>query len=340
MPDFTCSFFKREAKILFFLETRELIIQVALKTLQIEVAALEALLPSIDSSFAICVEAIYLGSGRVVATGIGKTAIVAQKIVATLNSTGTPAIFMHAADAIHGDIGMVQPRDIVLCISKSGETAEIRVLAPLVKQMGNPLIAMVARADCSLARLADYVLLTPVDQEADPNNLAPTASTTAQMALGDALATALLALRGFSPSDFAQFHPGGALGKQLYLRVRDLYPHNQLPAVAPTASLRETILEMTAKCLGATAVVNAANELLGIITDGDLRRMLRQQLAVDHLRASDIMTKAPSTIGPEVMAVAALSLMRSKSITQLPVVDGKQYLGMIHLHDLVREGLI
>ncbi len=322
------------------MKTKELIIQVALRTLEIEISALEALRPSVDSNFATCVEAIHSSSGRVVVTGIGKTAIVAQKMVATLNSTGTPAIFMHAADAIHGDIGMVQATDIVLCISKSGETAEIKVLAPLVKQMGNLLMAMVARADCSLARLADYVLLTPVDQEADPNNLAPTASTTAQMALGDALATSLLALRGFSPSDFAQFHPGGALGKQLYLRVRDMYPHNQLPAVYPTASLRETILEMTAKCLGATAVVNAKQELLGIITDGDLRRMLRQQLAVDHLKAADIMTSQPSSIAPEDMAVNALALMRRKSITQLPVVEEGRYLGMIHLHDLVREGLI
>lgn len=303
-------------------------------------ATLAALSVSIDSDFATCVEVIYQGSGRVVVTGIGKTAIVAQKIVATLNSTGTPAIFMHAADAIHGDIGMVQPSDIVLCLSKSGETAEIKVLAPLVKQMGNPLIAMVSKANCSLARSADYVLLTPIDQEADPNNLAPTASTTAQMALGDAIATALLALRGFSPSDFAQFHPGGALGKQLYLRVSDLYPHNELPAVLPEASLRETILEMTAKCLGATAVVDTANELLGIITDGDLRRMLRQQLAVDHLQAGDIMTSQPCVIAPEEMAMTALALMRSKSITQLPVVKGKHYLGMIHLHDLVRQGLI
>lgn len=323
------------------MDIKERITQVALRTLEIEAQAIEALRASVlDSSFTHCVEAIYSACGRLVVTGIGKTAIVAQKIVATLNSTGTPAIFMHAADAIHGDIGMVQPSDMVLCLSKSGETAEIKVLAPLVKQMGNTLIAMVSRADCSLARLADYVLLTPVDQEADPNNLAPTASTTAQMALGDALATALLALRGFSPSDFAQFHPGGALGKQLYLRVKDLYPHNQLPAVLPSASLRETILEMTAKCLGATAVVNEANELLGIITDGDLRRMLRQQLAVDHLLASDIMTYQPSTIEAEEMAVSALALMRSKSITQLPVVEAKRYLGMIHLHDLIREGLV
>ncbi len=322
------------------METKELIITVALRTLRIEAEAVMALHSSIGPAFVGCVEAISHCSGRLVVTGIGKTAIVAQKIVATLNSTGTAAIFLHAADAIHGDIGMVQANDMVLCLSKSGETAEIKVLAPLVKQMGNPLIAMVAHENCSLARLADYVLLTPVDQEADPNNLAPTASTTAQMALGDALATALLALKGFTPADFAQFHPGGSLGKQLYLRAKDLYPHNQLPAVPPTASLRETILEMTAKCLGATGVVNETGELLGIITDGDLRRMLRQRLTIDHLLAQDIMTKAPQSIEPEAMAVEALALMRAKSITQLPVVAAKQYIGMIHLHDLLREGLL
>lgn len=320
----------------------DLIYRVALRTLEIETSVLEGLKNSLTSVFIACVEAIHVGEGRVVVTGIGKTAIVAQKIVATLNSTGTPALFLHAADAIHGDIGMIQPNDFVLCVSKSGETAEIKVLSSLVRQLGNQLIAMVAREDCSLARQANFVLLTPVPQEADPNNLAPTASTTAQMALGDALATALLALRGFSPSDFAQFHPGGSLGKQLYLRVSDLYPVNQKPEIIATATLRETILEMTAKCLGATAVIKPEDQtLLGIITDGDLRRMLREKNQVDHLLAGEIMTASPQTIQPDTLAVEALEKMRQKSISQLIVVDQEnRYLGMIHLHDLVREGLI
>lgn len=324
------------------MKSAELIYRTALRTLEIETAVLEGLKNSLTSVFIACVEAIHAGKGRVIVTGIGKTAIVAQKIVATLNSTGTPATFLHAADAIHGDIGMVQPNDFVLCVSKSGETAEIKVLSSLVRQLGNPLIAMVSREDCSLARQSDFVLLTPVSQEADPNNLAPTASTTAQMALGDALATALLALRGFSPRDFAQFHPGGSLGKQLYLRVADLYPLNQQPEVAATASLRETILEMTAKCLGATAVTDqSTHTLLGIITDGDLRRMLREKTQVDHLLAKDIMTERPQSVLPETLAVEALEKMRRRSISQLIVADAENhYLGMIHLHDLIREGLI
>lgn len=324
------------------MKSADLIRQVALRTLKIEEAALAALAESIDKSFTDCVQAIHEAQGRLIVTGIGKTAIVAKKIVATLNSTGSPAIFLHAADAIHGDIGMIQANDLVLCLSKSGETAEIKVLAPLVRQLGHKLIAMVSRPNCSLARQADYVLLTPIDQEADPNNLAPTASTTAQMALGDALATALLALRGFSPSDFAQFHPGGALGKQLYLRVSDLYPHNQTPTVPPTASLREVILEISAKCLGATAVVDpVANKLLGIVTDGDLRRMLRNQTKVDHLLAQDIMTAQPKTILADTLAINALAMMREHSISQLIAINetGK-YVGMLHLHDLVREGLV
>jgi len=324
------------------LNSTNLIRRVALQTLKIEEAALAKLADSINGTFIACVEAIHQSNGRLVVTGIGKTAIVAQKIVATLNSTGSPAIFLHAADAIHGDIGMVQPPDLVLCLSKSGETAEIKVLAPLVRQLGNPLIAMVSRADCSLARQADYVLLTPIDQEADPNNLAPTASTTAQMALGDALATALLALRGFSPSDFAQFHPGGSLGKQLYLRVADLYPLNLVPRVPSTATIREVIIEMTAKCLGATAVTGPdSTTLLGIITDGDLRRMLRHQTKVDHLSAADIMTTQPKTVPADSLAVNALQTMREHSISQLVVVNEHGgYLGFVHLHDLVREGLV
>lgn len=324
------------------MEFTELIEQVAKRTIEIEQQALSRLSSSINDSFIAGVELVYNSTGRLIVTGIGKTAIVAQKLVATLNSTGTPAIFLHAADAIHGDIGMILPDDIVLCISKSGETAEIKVLASLVHQLGNPLIAMVSRSESTLGRRANYIFLTPVDQEADPNNLAPTTSTTVQMAMGDAMATALLAMRGFSSNDFALFHPGGALGKQLYLKVDELAERNQVPKVLPSASLREVILEMTTKCLGATAVVNAQNGiLLGVITDGDLRRMLRQQTKVDHLTAQDIMTSSPHKIEQGVLAVKALEKMRSHSISQLPICDSEgRYLGMIHLHDLVKEGLL
>ncbi|MEL6140787.1 MAG: KpsF/GutQ family sugar-phosphate isomerase [Bacteroidota bacterium] len=325
------------------MQAKSRILQVAIRTLEIEAEALSQLTSCIDDTFLDFIDAVFQSEGRLIVTGIGKTAIIAKKLVATLNSTGTPAIFLHAADAIHGDIGMIRPADIVLCISKSGETAEIKVLAPLVRRLGNKLAAMVSRPDCTLARRADFVLLTPVSQEADPNNLAPTASTTVQMAMGDAIATALLALRGFTPSDFAKYHPGGSLGKQLYLRVRDLYIHNQVPAVPPEAPLREVILEMTAKCLGATAVIdeNKDNQLLGIITDGDLRRMLRKQTHVDHLLAKDIMTTDPITISQNEMAVKALEVMRERSISQLVVTSvEKSYVGIIHLHDLVREGIV
>jgi arabinose-5-phosphate isomerase len=319
----------------------QLVETTAKRTLKIESDTILGLLPSINDDFIACTKAIYQSEGRLVVTGIGKSAIVAQKIVATLNSTGTPALFMHAADAIHGDLGMVRSYDLVLCLSKSGETAEIKVLAPLVKNMGNPLIGMTSQKESFLARQSNYLLFTPVGLEADPNNLAPTASTTAQMAMGDALATALLALRGFSSADFAQFHPGGALGKQLYLRVSDLYPNNARPMVFPTTSLQECILEMTAKCLGATAVVEPDETLCGIITDGDLRRMLEKGVDIQHLQAQGIFNAHPKTILASELAVNALNLMRSHSISQLVVVneDGA-YLGFVHLHDLIREGLI
>jgi arabinose-5-phosphate isomerase len=276
--------------------SKNLIRETARKTLDIEREALIALTQSIDDTFVAAVEAIHHSEGRVIVTGIGKSAIVAQKITATLNSTGTPAVFMHAADAIHGDLGVIQPADIVICLSKSGDTAEIKVLVPLLKTMGNPLIGIVARAESFLGRRADYCLLTPIDQEADPNNLAPTASTTSQMALGDAIATSLLALRGFSPSDFAQFHPGGTLGKQMYLRVADLYPQNEQPVVTPETNVRETILEMTSRRLGCTAVLDASGAIVGIITDGDLRRMLEREKTTGHLAAKDIMSRTPKTI--------------------------------------------
>ncbi len=316
------------------------ILAIAKRTIQIEAETLNALQAGIDSEFVACVNAIYDAKGRVVVTGIGKSALVGQKIVATLNSTGTPALFMHAADAIHGDLGMIQSDDMVLCLSKSGETAEVKVLVPLVKNIGNALIAMVSNRDSYLGQHADYVLHTPVSQEADPNNLAPTASTAAQMAMGDAVATALLALRGFSPIDFAQFHPGGTLGKQLYLRVCDLYAQNEKPAVKTTDNIRQTIVEMTSKRLGMTAVLDETGRLAGIITDGDLRRMLETETEVAHLIASDIMTADPKTIASEALAVKALEMMRAHSITTLVVADAGQYLGVIHLHDLIREGLV
>jgi len=321
--------------------SEELILQIARQTIDIEVDTLQALRSCLDGDFVSAVVAIAGCKGRLVITGIGKSAIVAQKIVATLNSTGTPALFLHAADAIHGDLGMIQPDDIVLCISKSGETAEIRVLVPLLRGLGNVLLAMVSNRNSYLGRRAAYLLHTPVAQEADPNNLAPTASTTAQMAMGDALATALLALKGFSPRDFAQFHPGGALGKQLYLRVHDIYPQNEQPRVSPVAGLRTTILEMTSKRLGATAVVDEQDRVLGIITDGDLRRMLENNSDTSGLTARDLMTTAPKRVQPDELAIKALETMRKNSITQLIVADKSgRYLGFIHLHDLIREGLI
>ncbi len=317
----------------------ELVRKTALRTLSIEREALEALEASIDDVFISTVELLYQCKGRVVVTGIGKSAIVGQKVVATFNSTGTPALFMHAADAIHGDLGMIQSDDIVICLSKSGETAEIKALIPMLRQMRAAVVAIVGNPESYLARKADRVLLTPVSQEADPNNLAPTASTTAQMALGDALATSLLALRGFSPEDFALFHPGGALGKQLYLQVADLMVHNEKPAVSLADPISRVILEMTSKRLGATAVLDSGGKLVGVITDGDLRRMLEKGKPLEELIASDVMSQSPKTIQPEQMAVKALDLMRTHSITQLIVAEGNSYLGMIHLHDLIREGI-
>lgn len=321
-------------------DSENIIVKTALQTLEIEAETLLQLKKSIDPSFVACVEAIYAAPGRLVVTGVGKSALIAQKIVATLNSTGTPALFMHAADAIHGDLGMVRPTDLVMCLSKSGETAEIKVLVPLVKHLGCQLIGMVGKKGSYLGKQADFILYTPVTQEADPNNLAPTASTTAQIAMGDALATALLALRGFTPHDFAQFHPGGALGKQMYLRVQDLYPHNEVPAVTESASLQEVILEMTKKCLGATAVLDPTGQLLGIITDGDLRRMLNKNPRLEQLRARDIMSIAPKSITHDALAVKALELLRQYSITQLVVFKEERYVGMVHLHNLVKEGLV
>jgi len=309
------------------------------RAIDIETAALIALRESIGSEFVRALNAIEESSGRLIVTGIGKSAIVGQKIVATMNSTGTPALFMHAADAIHGDLGMLRRDDVVLCISKSGNTNEIKVLVPLINNFGNTLLGMTAKPDSFLAASADILLLTPIDKEADPNNLAPTASTTSQMALGDALATALLASRGFTPADFAQYHPGGALGKQLYLKVRDLSKFNAQPLVDVKASLRATLLEISEKRLGATAV-QSDQGVVGIVTDGDIRRFLEKDTGLEDIVARDIMTAEPHSIQADEFAIRALNQMRDQNIHQLIVFDQDEYVGFIHLHDLLREGIV
>lgn len=313
----------------------------AKKVLDAEAEAIARLADFIDESFEDCVKAILQIKGRVVVTGIGKSANIAQKIVATLNSTGTPALFMHAADAIHGDLGMIQPDDFVICISKSGNTPEIKVLVPLLKRKGSKLAAMVSSTDSYLAQSADFILNAYVEREACPHNLAPTTSTTAALALGDALAVSLLEARGFSSSDFATLHPGGSLGKRLYLKVEDIYTQNESPRVKENASLKEIIIEISSKRLGATAVVKqASEELVGIITDGDLRRMLNKYDKIEDITAVDIMTPAPLTIEPESYAAEAMAIMQAKSITQLIVTKSGKFEGFIHLHDLLKEGLV
>ncbi|MDX5423057.1 MAG: KpsF/GutQ family sugar-phosphate isomerase [Hymenobacteraceae bacterium] len=313
----------------------------AKKVLQDEAQAIARLADFIDEDFERCVETLLTLKGRVVVTGIGKSANIAAKIVATLNSTGTPALFMHAADAIHGDLGMIQPEDFVICISKSGNTPEIKVLVPLLKRKGSKLAALVSSTDSYLAKCADFVLNANVEREACPHNLAPTTSTTAALALGDALAVSLLEARGFSSSDFARLHPGGSLGKRLYLKVDDIYSQNQAPNVKQNASLKEIIIEISSKRLGATAVVkDGSMELVGIITDGDLRRMLNKFDSVEGIQASDIMTPSPLTIEPEQYAAEALAIMQQKSITQLIVTKSGKFEGFVHLHDLLKEGLV
>lgn len=314
--------------------------QVALQTIELEARAVSGLKNFINDDFEKAVRLLAGCRGRIVISGIGKSAVIAQKIVATFNSTGTPSLFMHAADAIHGDLGMVQQEDLVIVISKSGESPEIKVLVPLLKRFGNPLVAMVGNPGSYLALQADAILNTTVDQEACPNNLAPTSSTTAQLVMGDALAVCLMELNGFRQDDFAKLHPGGTLGKKLYLRVSDLSSRNEKPVVLPTHSLKEVIVEMTAKRLGATAVADKEGQLLGIITDGDLRRMLEKNAAIESMTAGDIMTSDPCTIGPDELAVSALDLLRKQEISQLVVISEKKYEGIIHLHDLIREGLI
>lgn len=321
---------------------KEELLALAKATIQTEAQAVAALEDAIDGQFASVLELLLHTNGRVICTGIGKSALIAQKIVATFNSTGTPAVFMHAADAIHGDLGIIQHDDVVICLSKSGETAEIKVLVPLIQMSGTPLIAMVSNTQSYLAKHANYVLRATVDHEACPNNLAPTSSTTVQLVLGDVLAVCLLKARGFTPQDFAKYHPGGALGKRLYLRVEDLLTNSTLPKVTEDEPLQKVILEISHNLLGATAVVNANGTLKGIITDGDLRRMLQRSPApsLTETKASDIMTTSPKTIQAEALAIEAFNLMEQYKITQLVVLRDTEYVGMIHIHDLLREGIV
>lgn len=316
------------------------IIQIARETIHLEAKALENLLPYIDENFEKAVKAIYECKGRLVISGIGKSAIVAQKIVASLNSTGTPSLFLHAADAIHGDIGMVQNEDIVMLISKSGDSPEIKVLVPIIKNFKNTFIALCGNMQSYLARSSDILLNSTVTAEACPNNLAPTSSSVAQIAVGDALVVCLMQLRGFSSEDFAKFHPGGTLGKKLYLHVSDLFINNEKPMVYADTELRDAIIEITKKRLGVTVVLNSEEEIVGIITDGDLRRMLENDLYKSGVKAKEIMTQNPKSIDKNELAVNALDLMRKMNITQLVVTENQKYAGIIHLHDLVREGII
>ena len=311
----------------------------AIDAILLEAEAVKQLASRIGEDFVGSVKHIYSSGGRVVVTGVGKSAIIASKMVATLNSTGTPAVFMHAADAIHGDLGTIQTDDTVVCISKSGNTPEIKALIPLLKKGGNKLIALVGNTDSYLARQCDFILDATVEREACPNNLAPTSSTTAQLALGDALAVCLLHMRDFSKSDFARFHPGGALGKKLYLKVSDISEGNKMPSVKPEDDIKTVILEISSSCLGATAVI-ANGRLQGVITDGDLRRMLEKSIRIDNLRASDIMNGSPKQIEGTELAVAAVEMMEAHKITQLIVTKDGTYAGFVHMHDLLREGLL
>lgn len=321
------------------MKTSEEIRNIALRTIREEATAISQLSNYLTKDFEDCVKLILNSQGRVIVTGIGKSANIASKLVSTLNSTGTPSIFMHAADAIHGDLGMIRNEDIVICLSKSGDTPEIKVLIPLIKTMGNKIIAFTGNADSFLSHNADYFLNTTVQREACPNNLAPTASTTAQLVMGDALAVALLECRGFTREDFAKYHPGGALGKRLYLRVSDLYKNNEKPEVQVDDDMRSVILEISSKRLGATAVLKGAL-LVGIITDGDIRRMLHREIPFQDLKAGDIMTRDPLTIDADILVADALDVMRKNNITQMLVMDDNIYAGVLHLHDILKEGII
>ncbi|HHV41025.1 MAG: KpsF/GutQ family sugar-phosphate isomerase [Bacteroidales bacterium] len=312
----------------------------AFEVIEKEQHALDTLRKSIDASFYEVVKSFYTSKGRIVITGIGKSALVGQKMAATFNSTGTPALFMHAADALHGDVGMVGPEDIVLCLSKSGETEEFKVLAPLIKQAGNLLIAMVANKHSYLARCADFTLVTVIPHEACSNNLIPTSSSTAQMVLGDVLAICLLKLRGFTPEDFARFHPGGTLGKRMYLKVSDIMNHQLRPVVHPKSGVKDTLMIISENRLGATAVLDEKDTLCGIITDGDVRRMLEKNSNPYDLSAADMMTRSPKTILYDKTAIHAYNIMQSHKITQLIVLKDKIYVGMVHIHDIIREGIV
>lgn len=315
------------------------ILDIAKKTIETESEAIHNLISLLNDDFANAVTCILKSKGRVVISGVGKSAIIASKIVATLNSTGTPALFMHAADAIHGDLGTIQDNDVVILISKSGNTAEIKMLVPLIKRGKNKLIGITGNNASYLAKNVDFVLNTFVEKEACPHDLAPTTSTTAQLVMGDALAISLLELRGFSSKDFAKYHPGGALGKRLYLRVADIANSNQKPQVDLNSDVKKVIVEISEKMLGVTAVIHH-NKIVGIVTDGDIRRMLNKYDSINGLTAMDIMTSNPKTVEGDVMAVKALELMQEKGISQLLAISGENYIGVVHLHNLINEGII
>ncbi len=315
------------------------IIATAKKTINIEADAIKNLINLVDEGFENTVRTILNSKGRVIVTGIGKSAIVGSKIVATFNSTGTPSIFMHAADAIHGDLGNILKDDVVICISKSGNTPEIKVLIPLIKNYGNKIAAITGNTDSYLAQNADFVLNSYVEQEACPNNLAPTSSTTAQLVIGDALAICLLELNDFSSKDFARYHPGGTLGKKLYLRVRDLLSKNEVPMVSLHSSIKDVIVEISEKRLGTTAVIEN-DRIVGIITDGDIRRMLENNEDINSLHAKDIMSESPITVADNEMAINALDIMEKNNITQILVTNKNKYIGVVHFHDLLKEGII
>ncbi len=321
------------------MNSKKATVSLAKQTIIDESLAISKLADFVNDSFAEAVELIYNSRGRVIITGIGKSAIIANKIVATLNSTGTPSVFMHAADAIHGDLGLVLKDDVVICISKSGNTPEIKVLIPLLKNAKNPLIAITGNMKSMLAEQADYVFNSYVEKEACPNNLAPTTSTTAQLVIGDALAVCLLNIRGFSSDDFAKYHPGGALGKKLFLRVKDLLAFNEKPYVSLNSSIKDVIIEISKKRLGVTAVTEN-DEIVGIITDGDLRRMLANTEDFSKLYAKDIMSQTPKTIAVSAMAIQAMELMETNEISQLLVQNNGRYVGVVHIHDLIKEGII
>jgi len=321
------------------LNTTQSILNIAKTTINMESEAIANLAHLLDDDFANAVQLIYNSKGRAIITGIGKSAIIANKIVATLNSTGTPAVFMHAADAIHGDLGLILKDDVVVCISKSGNTPEIKVLVQLINNGPNKMIAITGNKESFLAQRADYILNAYVEKEACPNNLAPTTSTTAQLVIGDALAVCLLELRGFSSKDFAKYHPGGALGKKLYLRVSDLSSVNEKPKVNSNTSVKDVIIEISEKMLGVTAVVEN-NKVIGIITDGDLRRMLTKTDNFSTYTAKDIMSAKPKCIDNDAMAVDAMEMMETHGISQLLVEENGNYAGVVHLHDLIKEGII